>query len=126
MRSAAAAVLVALAGLLPATATACPCVDIAIVRVDHEEHRLIATVSETSRVMVTAALYEVLLEHIQPAYGEWLTDWQVSLYTTAQAAAQGAAGPSEAHVADYDRAAGQLILWPRLSTRRDDVPLEIR
>lgn len=111
--------------LLAGGAWACPCVDTAVVRVIEEERRLMATVSETSRVMITAALYELLLEEIQPVYGAWLSDWRVSFYTTATAAAQGEGSAAGEHVADYDRARRSLILWPRLTERREEIELEI-
>jgi hypothetical protein len=114
------------AGLLPGSALGCPCVDTAVVRVVEEERRLLATVSETSRVMITAALYELLLEEIQPNYGDWETGWRVSFYTTASAAAQGEDSAAGEHVADYDRARRSLILWPRLTQRREEIELEIQ
>ena len=125
VRSFTAVTLLLLAALLPGTATACPCVETAVVHVDHEERLLIATVSESSRVMLTAALYELLLEQIQPDYPDWLADWRVSFFTTTEAALQGATSAPEAHVADYDRASRTLILWPRLAARRVQVELEI-
>ena len=113
-------------GLLPGSGSACPCVDTAVVRVVEEERRLIATVSETSRVMITAALYELLLEEIQPRYGVWVGAWRVSFFTSAIAAAQGEASAASEHVAEYDRARARLILWPRVAERREEIELEIR
>lgn len=115
-----------LLGVLPGGGWACPCVETAVVRVVEEERRLIATVSETSRVMITAALYELLLERIQPQHGDWAGAWRVSFYTTATAAAQGAGGAASEHVAEYDRAAARLILWPDVAERREEIELAIR
>lgn len=106
--------------------TACPCVDTDVVRVDHDSRRLLVTVSETSRVMVTAALWELLLTTIHRDYPDWAGRWHVSFFTTAAAAAQAGEGLPESHVADYDREAMRLTLWPRLSEMRQEVMLEVR
>ena len=113
-------------GLLPGRGSACPCVDTAVVHVVEAEQRLIATVSETSRVMITAALYELLLEEIQPRYGDWVGAWRVSFYTTAAAAARGEGGAPHERVAEYDRAQARLTLWPGVPQRREQIELEIK
>ena len=110
--------------LLPVRGFACPCVDTEVVRVDEANRRLVATISESSRLMVTAALYELLIDEIQPDHGEWLADWRVTFFTTRQAAEQG--GPPDTHVADYDRAEQKLTLWPRLEPQREEVDLTVR
>lgn len=112
--------------VLPVSAAACPCVDVEVVAVDSEQRHLFATISETSRVMVTAALWEVLATEIVPNYAQWRGAWRVSFFSSADAAQAGARNAAESHVADYDRALKQLVLWPGLEERRQVVPLEIK
>ena len=120
-----AVIRLASAGLLiPTGGLACPCVDTEVVQVDEANRRLVATISESSRLMVTAALYELLIDEIQPDHGEWLADWRVTFFTTRQAAEQG--GPPDTHVADYDRAEQKLTLWPRLEPQREEIDLTVR
>ena len=107
-------------------ALACPCVETEVIDVDRGNRRLIVAVSETSRVMVTAALWELLLTEIQPHHADWRGQWRVSFYTTPEAAAQDGTGPAVTHVADYDRAHGTLTLWPRLEPRREVIDLVIK
>ncbi len=110
----------------PGVGLACPCVDTVVVRVDDNERRLVATISETSRVMVTAALWELLLTEIQPSHPDWIGQWHVSFFTSAAAAQQEDRSAAASHVADYDRARRTLILWPGLEDRREVVTLEIQ
>jgi hypothetical protein len=110
----------------PIGAGACPCVDTAVIRVDPDQRRLVATISETSQVMVTAALWELLLTEIQPRHVDWLGRWQVTFFTSADAAEPGALNGAQSHVADYDRARNQLVLWPELADQREEVALEIK
>ena len=112
--------------LLPGSGLACPCVDTVVVGVVEKEQRLIATVSETSQVMLTAALYELLTEEILPSYADWAGHWRVSFYTSAAGASHEDGGSPAAHVADYDRANRKLTLWPRIAERRQEIDLEIR
>jgi hypothetical protein len=112
--------------LSPLYAGACPCVDTEVVRVDHAQRRLVATISETSRVMVTAALWELLETDVKPLHSDWLGRWQVSFYSSPEAAAGAGSEAASAHVADYDRAMNRLILWPELADRREEITLEIR
>ena len=118
--------LFAAASAFVGIAGACPCVDTAVVRVEPQQYRLVATISETSRVMVTAALWELLMTDIQPLHSDWLGRWQVSFYSSVEAAAPGAPDAAANHVADYDREQNRLILWPELAERRQEVALEIK
>jgi hypothetical protein len=111
---------------MPVGLMACPCVDTEVVRVDHDNRRLLATVSETSRVMVTAALWELLLATIQTEYPDWAGRWHVSFFTTAAAAVQAGEGLPDSHVADYERETMTLTLWPQLSEMRQEIKLEVR
>ena len=112
--------------VLPLSALSCPCVDTEVVQVDRDGRRLLATVSETSRVMVTAALWELLLTKIKPDHPDWVGRWHVSFFTTAEAAAEWGEASPESHVADYDRQTTTLTLWPRVSEMRQEIMLEVR
>jgi hypothetical protein len=94
--------------------------------VEPEQRRLVATISETSRVMVTAALWELLETDIKPLHSDWLGHWQVSFFSSAEAAADAPSAAAARHVADYDRASNRLTLWPELADRREEIALEIR
>ena len=106
-------------------AFACPCVDTSVVRVDQENRLLLATISETSRVMVTAALWE-LLTTIRTDHPEWTGRWHISFFTSKQAAETGGVGFADSHVADYDRETMKLILWPQLISSREETTLLIK
>ena len=115
-----------LAGLcISIGAFACPCVDTYVVRVDEQNRRLLATISETSRVMVTAALWE-LLTTIRADHPDWTGRWQISFFTTIQAAETGGADLANSHVADYDRETMTLTLWPQLVGLREETTLLVK
>jgi hypothetical protein len=96
-----------------------------VVRIDPVNRQLVATISETSRVMVTAGLWELLMTDIRPHHSDWLGHWRVSFFTSAAAASSATRDPSS-HVADYDRALNRLILWPDLDEQREEIALEIK
>lgn len=129
------AILVIVCGLGPmflGSADACDCVKSEIVRIDDENQRFFATVSETSPVMIKAALYDLIGE-IEAERPQWRENWSVSLFSSRRFAEyKDGLDPTtdrrdwaNAYIAEYDHQAAKLTIWPLISSKRKTLEMKI-